>query len=215
MPANELEHAPLSTLTSGQVEANTHSTSPVAAATAAPKSLGVGSVQSIQQHRPERTPSVAAHAPAADRAAQSSSQTDIADDDMAGNDSASGGAALEPLAPIADDVLHITNVGDKIVVTRGGAEGPRATATPERSAGYGSNESAGGDQDTAGAVEPRPDYEDVYPGCPRVLPQGADERMALERQQLYGCLYYESCALPVDNEPPYCTWYLNQKLNSE
>lgn len=137
-------------------------------------------------------------------------------DALAGNDAALGGAALEPLA---DEVMHITNVGDRIVVTRG-AEGPRATATPEQSAGdsgsaaasHGSNESVDGNPDSAGAVEQRPDYEDVYPGCPRVLPQGADEKMALERQQLYGCLYYESCASPVNDEPPYCTWHLIKKL---
>ena len=138
---------------------------------------------------------------------------------MASNEPALSGRAAEPLAPIADDVLHITNVGDRIIATRG-AEGPRATAAPEQSTGYsrsatptyGSNEPADENQDSAGTVEQRPDYEDVYPGCPRVLPQGADEKMALERQQLYGCLYNESCANPVDNEPPYCTWHLIKKL---
>lgn len=58
----------------------------------------------------------------------------------------------------------------------------------------------------------RPDYEDVYPGCPGVLPPSSNEQMAAERLALYGCVYYAVCELPTDLNPVVCTWYLNHKV---
>lgn len=135
------------------------------------------------------------------------------------------GRALEPTASYADTVLYITNVGDRIVVSRT-PDGQSADAAPAASAGraetsvdryattgHSGNGDADNEQASEGTSSQRPDYEDVYPGCPRVLPPGANEVMALERKQLYGCLYFESCQLPEGSEAPSCTWYLMQKLN--
>jgi hypothetical protein len=186
--------------TAGQVEADTRSNLPVGPAAA--ELRGSAASDSGQAH-------------SADRVSPLPSPADAAEDGMANNEAALGGRAVEPTAPLADEVLHITNVGDRIIATRG-AGGQYVDVASARSTGYsvsyGSNTPADDNQHAAEAVEPRPDYEDVYPGCPRVLPQGADEKMALERQQLYGCLYHESCATPVDDEPPYCTWHLIKML---
>lgn len=163
-------------------------------------------------------------------------------------------AFQEQSSPASERVLHITNVGDRIVVTEAIAgsrvlpvgEAPTAAAgdaymapapvvepvpaltqadavtvapvlTPApvtqapTSAGP-SRPQPPADVDEDAGTPPRADYEDVYPGCPRVLPQGAGEEMANERLALYGCLYYAVCAMPTEDSPATCTWYLNQKI---
>lgn len=183
-----------------------------------PDASAIVNSQPPQHGRPDSAFSVSGGASSASNGTQSLAQEDDADD-MAGGISDPGGRPLELAARSVDEVLHITNVGDRIVVTRE-SDGQSVVTEPAnsgRSAGSAtslsdSNDSTGGSWGRDGSQTQRPDYEDVYPGCPRVLPQGADEQMALERQQLYGCLYYESCALPVDDEPPYCTWHLIKKL---
>ena len=174
--------------------------------------------QPSRHGHPDSTFSVSGGASSASNGSQSLAQEDDADD-MAGGTSDPGGRPLELAARSVDEVLHITNVGDRIVVTRD-SDGQSVVTEPAntgRSAesatsSSGSNDATVGSWSSDGSQLQRPDYEDVYPGCPRVLPQGSDEQMALERQQLYGCLYYESCAMPVDDEPPYCTWHLIKKL---
>lgn len=132
--------------------------------------------------------------------------------------SSAGGRNLEPVSPPQEEILHITNIGDRIIVSRqpegshpesaaDRRENPRSTGTTAVPGQQYADENAGPTEESAA----RPDYEDVYPGCPRILPQGADAQMALERQQNYGCLYYESCEISEESPPP-CRWYLVKKL---
>jgi len=205
--------SPLPDLLAGQIESvgeNKRSNQPDTSA--------IVNSQPSQHGHPDSTFSVSGGASSASNGTQSLAQEDDADD-MAGGASDPGGRPLELAARSVDEVLHITNVGDRIVVTRD-SDGQAVVTEPAntgRSAESAtsltdSNDSTGGSWGSDGSQTQQPDYEDVYPGCPRVLPQGADEHMALERQQLYGCLYYESCAMLVDEELPYCTWHLIQKL---
>ncbi len=113
-------------------------------------------------------------------------------------------------------VLHITNVGDRILVS----ESTGDTGTGERAnrpvsfhdAAPTPEDRASGEAPAVDASARRPDYEDLYPGCPAVLPPSADEQMAAERLELYGCLYYAVCSRATDTDPVTCTWYLNKKV---
>jgi hypothetical protein len=170
-----------------------------------------------------------------------------------GADAAASAAEERPQA--SERVLHITNVGDRIVITdsisgarmipvsdaatevtgeaytatapvmepvTAPAELVMATVEPvvatapvtnvPMSGGVNRPQPPADVEEDAGSLPPRADYEDVYPGCPRVLPQGAGEEMAKERLALYGCLYYAECAMPTDTDPAICIWYLNQKI---
>lgn len=134
----------------------------------------------------------------------------------ASDESESSAAEAAPFVYVPERVLHITNVGDRIVVSEAvpGATAATDVPQPQRypSSAVNRPQDAATAVDDPGAHSPRPDYEDVYPGCPRVLPQGADETMADERLALYGCLYYQVCELPTEDSPVMCTWYLNQKI---
>lgn len=156
-----------------------------------------------------------------------STATDVMNTSQTTEGSDGGGRALEHPEAVHADVLDIRNVGDRIVVSRVPGGRPidttgwyaeaRNPPSDRVAAGSGAGSSArtddrAGDDDDAGASNPRPDYEDVYPGCPRTLPPGADAQMAAERQALYGCVYFESCELPSDENNPICTWHLMQKL---
>lgn len=139
-------------------------------------------------------------------------QTHASRDDV-GSAATIGGRPLEPVPRVPDEVLNITNVGDRIVVSRHAPGTPIVTAVQPRSAPAetDTDNSGGGDEQTDAGTTQRPDYEDVYPGCPSALPEGADAQMALQRQRDYGCLYYESCAISEESPPP-CRWYLIKKL---
>lgn len=203
---------PLSLLPAGQMESVADDKRSIP-----PEISAIGNGQLPQSDRPGSAVP-AGGSPSASYGAQPLAQADQTED-MANGDSAPGGRSLEAAASLADEVLHITNVGDRIVVSRG-PDGQYAAAAPETTSQSAvsaispraTSEPTGGGLDPDGSQAQRPDYEDVYPGCPRVLPQGADEQMALERQQLYGCLYNQSCGLSEDGETPYCTWYLIKKL---
>jgi hypothetical protein len=56
------------------------------------------------------------------------------------------------------------------------------------------------------------EYDEVYPGCPRTLPPGADPQMAAEYLQLYQCRYLESCLTATAEAEAICTWYLMGKV---
>lgn len=128
-------------------------------------------------------------------------------------------------APLPERILHITNQGDRIVVTEsvasdasyaqtGMAENldSALAVTGPTSIGIDNRPVRDADEEDGVVGSPRPDYEDVYPGCPRVLPPGSDEIAANERLALYGCLYYAVCTPATDSDPVTCTWYLNQKI---
>ncbi len=111
---------------------------------------------------------------------------------------------------VVDQVIHITNVGDRIVVSND----PTGIISDAATQPLHSN-SAEINQDmdvTPGTDEETPtqlaDYEELYPGCPRVLPIGADTQMAMERQQLYGCRYLESCDTATEEQSASCIWHL-------
>lgn len=129
---------------------------------------------------------------------------------------ASSAAEAAPFVDVPERVLHITNVGDRIVVSEAtpGTTAATDVPQPQRYPANAVNRPQGTTTavDDSAAPSPRADYEDVYPGCPGVLPQGADEAMADERLALYGCLYYQVCELPTEDSPVMCTWYLNQKI---
>ena len=113
------------------------------------------------------------------------------------------------------DVLHITNVGDRIVVSHE-PRNSSATAVPQAGSQrvdlVNQVPTAPDESVTTGQEARLADYEDVYPGCPRVLPQGADEQMARQRQDLYGCQYLSSCEPASDESAASCTWYLVGKI---
>lgn len=116
-----------------------------------------------------------------------------------------------------NDVIHISNVGDRIIMSRepsdGSSGGILQVGGPEPASGAGAADGVADTDEADAPAATRPDYEDVYPGCPRVLPQGADEVMAAERLQLYGCLYYAVCDFLAEGGTSSCTWYLNQKIH--
>lgn len=131
-------------------------------------------------------------------------------------DEADDGEDAASLATVTSRVLHITNVGDRILVSeRTGDTGAGERASRPVSfhdAAPMPEDRASDGEHTADASARRPDYEDLYPGCPAVLPPSADEQMAAERLALYGCLYYTVCELATDTDPVTCTWYLNKKV---
>lgn len=137
----------------------------------------------------------------------------LADRDEAGSAATVGGRPLEPMPHAPGEVLNITNIGDRIVVSRHAPGAPVIAPVPPRSvsAETDADNSGNGDEQADTGAAQRPDYEDVYPGCPRVLPEGADAQMAQQRQRDYGCLYYESCAISEESPPP-CRWHLIKKL---
>lgn len=112
--------------------------------------------------------------------------------------------------PVVDQVIHITNVGDRIVVSNDPTGIIADTATqPLHSNSADINQ----DLDVTTGTDAEPpnqlaDYEELYPGCPRVLPIGSDTQMAMERQQLYGCRYLESCDTATEEQAASCIWHL-------
>jgi hypothetical protein len=113
-------------------------------------------------------------------------------------------------------VLHITNVGDRILVSESTGD-TGAIERANRPVSFHDAAPMPEDRPSEGAPAAdvsarRPDYEDRYPGCPGVLPPGSGEEMAAERLALYGCLYYAVCSLASDTDPVSCTWYLNKKV---
>lgn len=131
-------------------------------------------------------------------------------------DEAETGEDFANLPTATSRVLHITNVGDRILVSENtGDSGAGESANRPGSV----HDAAPMPEDRASDGVPavdasarRPDYEDRYPGCPAVLPPGSGEQMAAERLALYGCLYYAVCSLATDTDPVTCTWYLNKKV---
>lgn len=107
-------------------------------------------------------------------------------------------------------VLHITNIGNRIVVSNE-PRNSSATAAPQ-SGSQRVAPTAPDESIPTGQAAPLADYEDVYPGCPRTLPQGADEQMARQRQELYGCQYLQTCELANEESAASCTWYLVGKI---
>lgn len=110
------------------------------------------------------------------------------------------------------DVIHITNDGDRIVLgdamgNRVWESGDASSPSEHAAADAGSSAPAANENETVSGGSAQPDYIDVYPGCPRVLPEGSDEAMAKERQALYGCIYLASCSIYGDADGA-CLWYL-------
>lgn len=125
-------------------------------------------------------------------------------------------AAVPP--PAADPVIHITNVGDRIVISNdpqgllqdsvAQSSGSAAAGQIDRDADTGG--ASGTDSETP--EQSLSDYDEVYPGCPRALPPGSDAQMAAERLQLYGCRYLASCNTATEEAEASCTWYLINKI---
>lgn len=114
-------------------------------------------------------------------------------------------------SPAVTGVLHITNSGDRIIVSN---EYDQVVSVFEAFGSEGGGVISAAEDAVAepeAATAPA-DYEELYPGCPRTLPYGADEQMAAERLQYYGCRYRRSCSTATEEQEAVCTWYLTGKV---
>jgi len=106
----------------------------------------------------------------------------------------------------AGGILHITNDGDRVVVSDASH---RVILVSDGSTGSSDDNAlsavAAPDAQPEGA---QGDYDDIYPGCPRTLPGDSSQAMIDERAQLYGCRYLQSCLAATDEAPAVCTWDL-------
>lgn len=130
-------------------------------------------------------------------------------------------AAAAQAAPGSEPVLHITNVGDKIiasydqnVIETWTAQQPAAEQSTAQAPATDAPD-AGDESDAEQDGHPLPDSTEVYPGCPRALPAGTDKLMVQQMGELYGCKYLSSCISPTDEVPDaICTWHLVGKISS-
>lgn len=136
-----------------------------------------------------------------------------------GHDPLQTSSARTGSEPVVDPVIHITNVGDRIVVSndpdgRLSARVARAVngvvGRADDSASFGNEEPDAQLSDDDGTRAA--DYAEVYPGCPSMLPAEVGEQGAAERLQLYGCRYLATCDTPADGQPASCVWYLTGKI---
>jgi len=104
-----------------------------------------------------------------------------------------------------EHVLHITNTGDKIIITD-----ETNTVISTHTAFHRDDEVAGSGSyatdDQEYATQPA-DFEEVYPGCPQALPEGSDKQDAEQHLKDYGCRYRRSCSTDTDEQDGACTWY--------
>lgn len=103
-----------------------------------------------------------------------------------------------------DGVLHITNDGDQIVVTRG-ADTPNSRAPRESQSASTPQQSESGFDSQY--TESRTNQEEAWAtaNCPGILPQGSTESDAEAMTRNYGCRYLNYCRIQ-DKGDVHC-WY--------
>jgi hypothetical protein len=108
-------------------------------------------------------------------------------------------------------VLHITNIGDEIIITD-----ETNTVISSHAAFHRDEDVAGAGSDDAGSgwrLTAHPaDFEEAYPGCPNALPEGSDKQDAAQYLENYGCRYRSSCNADTDEERGSCTWHFTGKV---
>lgn len=105
-----------------------------------------------------------------------------------------------------EHVLHITNIGDKIIITDE-SNNIIFSYSAFRREGEVSKPDAYMADDQQGYVSRRAAFDEAYPGCPEALPEGSSKQDAEQLLQDYGCRYRRSCTADTDEQVGTCIWY--------